>query len=224
MSKPTVRLHQGDCLEFLKTLEAGSIDAVISDPPYGMKWNTDSTRFSGGKKTNRRLGDGRADWGDIKGDGEPFDPSPWLGFRKVILWGANHYAARLPVGTTLVWLKKGDHLFGTFLSDAEVGWMKGGYGVYCHRRNFPSSSRSKENNGSIAHPTQKPISLMEWCISKLKLKPGATIFDPYMGSGTTGVAAIRMGMNFVGCELDPTYFAIAERRIAEANDTLPLAG
>lgn len=138
-------------------------------------------------------------------------------FPKVILWGANHFAQRLPVGTTLVWIKKGDHLFGTFLSDAEIGWMKGGHGVYCHRQTFVSSSRAKESGiGESAHPTQKPLDLMAWCIEKLRLPKGATIFDPYMGSGTTGVAAIRAGYDFIGVEQQPEYFAIAQRRIAEA--------
>jgi site-specific DNA-methyltransferase (adenine-specific) len=212
-----IDLRRGDCLKVLKTIPAGSVDAVVTDPLYGMKWNTDSTRFSGGQSGDKRyLIEGRGDWGKITSDDRPFEPAPWLAFPKVILWGANHYAARLPVGTTLVWVKKADHLFGTFLSDAEVGWMKGGYGVYCFRKQFPPPSRMKENGGKVAHPNQKPLSLMKWCINRLKLKPGATIFDPYMGSGTTGVAAAQLGLSFIGCEIDPGYFATARRRIKAA--------
>lgn len=218
IAKPTVRLHRGDCLEFLKTLEPGSIDAIVADPPYGMKWNTNSKRFTAAAKHKR--GDGRDDWGDVKNDVEPFDPSPWLGFPRVVLFGANHYAARLPVGTTLVWIKKADHLFGSFLSDAEIGWMKGGHGVYCFRKQFPPPSRMHEAGGKVAHPTQKPIGLMAWCIGKLKLAPGMTVFDPYMGSGTTGVACMEAGINFVGCEVDEGYFKVADRRISEASATL----
>lgn len=212
---PTAQLHFGDCLDILREIPGGSVGAVVTDPPYGMRWNTDSTRFSGGQWKEKRYGaQGRADWGAIASDSEPFDPSPWLSFPKVILWGANHYAARLPVGTTLVWLKKADHLFGTFLSDAEIGWMKGGYGVYCHRQQFPAPSRMKEGGGRVVHPNQKPIALMQWCVERLKLRPGATVLDPYMGSGTTGVAAVRLGFNFIGIESDPEYHAIAERRIS----------
>jgi DNA modification methylase len=202
-----VDLRLGDCLEVLADLPRDAV--IVSDPPYGMAWNTDSTRFTFG---------GRSDWGKVRGDDRPFDPSPWLGFRKVILWGANHYGARLPVGTTLVWIKKADHLFGTFLSDAEIGWMKGGYGVYCYRKSFPSFCRIKEGGGKVVHPTQKPIGLMEWCIGRLKLEPGTLVVDPYMGSGTTGVAAVRLGFDFVGCEIDPAYYAVARARIdAELN-------
>ena len=88
-------LHNGDCLEFLESLDTAKIDAVVSDPPYGMTWNTDSTRYSGGSIAHKRK-TGRADWGVIQGNDKPFDPSPWLRFKKVILRGANHYAAALP--------------------------------------------------------------------------------------------------------------------------------
>lgn len=208
-----VRLIQGDCLKALP--EIGHVDAVVSDPPYGIAWSTNSKRYSDGHRAIRG-GEGRDDWPAIHGDAEPFDPAPWLAFPKVILWGANHYAQCLPTGTTLVWLKKADHLFGTFLSDAELAWMKGGYGVYCYRQQFPPPSRAKESHGRCAHPTQKPVELMRWCLSKLKLPPGAVVLDPYMGSGTTGVAAVSLGLRFVGVEMEPSYFAAARRRIAEA--------
>lgn len=202
-------LYLGDCREILPTL--GQVDAVVTDPPYGMAWNTDSTRFSAGAI---KRGKGRGDWGAIKQDATPFDPAPWLAFDECILWGANHYAARLPIGTTLVWMKKAPHLFGTFLSDAEVGWQKGGHGVYCHYEQFPPPSRMAEHDGTAAaHPTQKPIGLMSWCIGRVK---GETILDPFMGSGTTGVAAVRLGRTFIGIELDERYFDIACKRVAEA--------
>ena len=203
-------LYLGDCLEILPTL--GEVDAVVTDPPYGMGWNTDSKRFSGGNRISR--GEGRDDWGDIKSDDEPFDPAPWLGFNSVVLWGANHYAQRLPVGSTLVWLKKHSGLFGTFLSDAEIGWAKGGHGVYCHYQQFPPPSRMAENNGATAHPTQKPIGLMVWCLQEFASK--GTVLDPYMGSGTTGVACVKLGRKFIGIEIEPKYFDIACKRIEEA--------
>lgn len=205
----SVQLYLGDCLQILPHL--GPVDAVVTDPPYGMKWNPDSTRFTGG---SRKRGDGRGDWKAVHGDDKPFDPTPWLGFPRVVLFGANHYAARLPVGTTLVWIKRADHLFGSFLSDAEIAWMKGGYGVYCYREQFPPPSRIAENDGeSVAHPTQKPIGLMRWCIDRAGIQEGQTILDPFMGSGTTGVACVRTGRRFVGIEIEPTYFEIAVKRI-----------
>lgn len=213
-----VTLYLGDCREILPTL--GKIDAVVSDPPYGMEWNTDSTRFSGGDpaKNNRRRGNGTSRWGAIIGDAIPFDPIPWLAFGETILWGSNHFAERLPRGTTLVWAKKGTAAWGTFLSDAEIGWQSGGYGVYCKHVEFQGGlQRKAENDGlQAAHPTQKPIALMEWCIERLKSR--GTILDPFMGSGTTGVAAVNLGRKFVGIEIDPGYFDIACRRIQAALD------
>lgn len=208
-------LYLGENAEVLPQLDRSC--RVVSDPPYGMDWNTDSTRFSGGEaEHNRKRGQGRSDWGEIEGDAEPFDPAPWLEFRSAVLWGANHYWQRLPVGRTLLWIKKPTHLLGTFLSDFEVGWASGGHGCFAHFRQFPPPSRTAENDGkTVGHPTQKPLSLMEWCISEFA-KGDEPIVDPFMGSGTTGVAAIRQGRPFVGIEKRPDYFETACRRIAEA--------
>lgn len=204
----SVTLYCGDCRAIVPTL--GRVDAVVSDPPYGMNWRTDSTRFTGGALSR---GQGRADWGDIVGDRTRFDPSEWLAFRECILFGANHYAQLLPVGTTLVWMKKAPHLLGTFLSDAEIAWKKGGHGVYIHFEQFPPPARMAENDGSVAHPTQKPIGLMAWCLRRVK---GHTILDPFMGSGTTGVAAVQLGRKFIGIEIEERYFNIAVERITNA--------
>ena len=196
------------------------VDAVVTDPPYGIANNTNSKRFTNGNRDFQR-GEGRNDWPEVLGDNRPFDPSPWIASPKVVLWGANHFSSLLPPGTTLVWIKKSDLLFGTFLSDAEIGWMKGGYGVFCFRKQFPPPSRMKEAGGSCAHPNQKPIDLMKWCIGRLNLPPGATILDPYMGSGTTGVAAVQLGFRFIGVEENPAYYDTAKRRILLVRSDCP---
>jgi DNA modification methylase len=104
-------------------------------------------------------------------------------------------------------------LFGTFLSDAEIGWKKGGTGVFCYYKQFPPPSRMTENDGKVAHPTQKPLALMEWCLGKIK---GETILDPFMGSGTTLVACANLGRKGIGIEIDERYFDTACRRVEEA--------
>lgn len=208
-------LYLADCMEVLKDVPADA--AVVSDPPYGMDYDTDSTRFSGCTSGPPR-GQGRSDR-VIKGDDVPFDPTPWLAFKRVTLWGANHYARFLPVGTTLVWIKKYPQHYGTFLSDAEVGWQSWGHGVYCFNAPDSIGRRRKEVHGNAfgpatAHPTQKPIALMEWCLDRTG--PAPVIVDPYMGSGTTGIACMTRNQPFIGCELDPTYFDLACERIANA--------
>ena len=210
-------LYLADCREVLPTLP--KVDAVITDPPYGMNYNTDSRRFSG--FTQEGLpprGNGRADR-KIIGDDEAFDPSPWLAFPVVVLFGSNHFGQRLPVGTTLVWLKKSPQHYGTFLSDAEVAWEKGGHGVYVFYAEDSNARRRLEANGSVfsvegtAHPTQKPVALMEWCLQR---NPAEMTLDPFMGSGTTGVACANLQRRFIGIERERKYFDIACRRIEDA--------
>jgi len=226
-----VTIIHGDCQDW-----AGEADAVISDPPYGMDWNPDSTRFSGGQSPKITGGrkNGRAQHrvsrcDKIEGDSVPFDPGPWLEYKHVALWGANHFGARLPVGTTLVWIKRYEKLYGSFLSDAELAWVKGGHGVYCRRKIFTPPTRAVEGGGTGAypvaiHPNQKPIEIMAWCMDKAKVPEGATVLDPYMGSGTTGIACIRTGRRFVGIEIDTGHFATARKRLERelAQGRLPL--
>jgi site-specific DNA-methyltransferase (adenine-specific) len=208
-----VKLYCGDALEILPTLEAGSVDAIVCDPPYGCNNDCDYTRFS----PSGSLGyvHDSNNHAPIHNDDIPFDPTPWLQFQNVILWGYQFFARALPVGTVLVWNKKRDSMLGTFLSDCELAWQKGGKGVYLFNHEWSGFMRASEKNDKTLHPTQKPVALMRWCIERIS-KPGDTIFDPYMGSGTTIVAAIQTGRNAIGIEIDPTYFAIAEKRIAEA--------
>src|SRR4030095_16897408 len=201
-----VTIYHGDCLEILPELE--SVDLVLTDPPYGINNNNDYTRFSkppkGHGKTSTRT------YSPIIGDSEFFDPSPWLKFERVILWGYNHFARHCPMGTTLVWIKRLDGAFGSFLSDAELAWMKGGHGVYCFR---DLSNNRIYKIGERVHPTQKPVSLMSWCLGFVPNTQ--TILDPYMGSGTTLRAAKDLGRKAIGIEIEEKYCEIAARRMAQ---------
>lgn len=204
-------LMLADCLDVMKDMAGNSADCVVTDPPYGINLNTDNSRFSGGTAGNmakRGNGVGTAGGKPIINDSTPFDPSPILrmGGDKII-WGWNHFPDKLPRGSCLVWVKRNDEAYGSFLSDAELAWMSKGHGVYCHKdlsNNAITNSRT--------HPTQKPVSLMEWCLS---FTQGA-VLDPFMGSGTTGVACVNLGRKFIGIEIDEDYFNIACRRIEEA--------
>jgi len=196
-----VTLYHGDCREIAPTL--GGEFAVISDPPYGVAWNTDYRRFTSGFNTPCTKHN------EIANDAEPFDPSPWLGYPAVVLWGATCYPERLRVGTWLVWDKR--HKNGTaFLADAEVAWMKGGHGVYIYSQTQQGCVREEP----VEHPTQKPVGLMRWCISRAA-KGGLPILDPFAGVGSTLIAAKQLGRRSVGIEIKESYCETAARRLSQ---------
>jgi site-specific DNA-methyltransferase (adenine-specific) len=198
-----ITIYHGDCREILPTLEGDF--AIVSDPPYGMKWDGKVTR---GKNGTGKSGPTRNYGTSIAGDDEPFDPSFMLGYVEVILWGFNHYPQHLAKGTALVWLKRYDDGFGSFLSDAEIAWFNQGCGVYCKR----DVSMQAESSNRV-HPAQKPIDLMQWSIGFVKAE---TIADPYSGSGTTLVAAKNLGRNAIGIELEERYCEIAANRLRQS--------
>lgn len=207
-----VDLYLGDCREILPTL--GPVDAVVTDPPYGNKHSGDSARFSGGQT---RRGKGTTH-GRIVGDGEAFDPAPFMIGQHQIFFGANYFPHHLRPGSFLIWAKRRPAAYGTFLSDGEVAWFSKGRGIYMLEHVFAGSAAAMEYTGDAyapsAHPFQKPLAVMEWCLGFI---PDANIIlDPFMGSGTTGVAAIRTGRKFIGIEVEPKYFDVACRRLEEA--------
>ncbi len=201
------QLHHGDCLDILPTLAAGSVDAVICDPPYGIAHRR-------GKAGNRGKGITRGTLGII-GDDKPFDPTPLLNFPIVVLFGANWFAEKLPAGRWLIWDKQEHGGSGDF-SEAEIAWCNQGKALKIFRHMWLGVQRASEVGKPRLHPTQKPVKLMEWILDVAKVPKGATVLDPYMGSGTTGVACANTGRAFIGIERDEHYFAIASERIAAA--------
>jgi site-specific DNA-methyltransferase (adenine-specific) len=211
-----ITIYHSDCREVLPDVWFG-VDLLLTDPPYGISLNTDNSRFSGGTKGNiakRGNGIGSANGAPIINDDHPFDPSFLLSYgRDQVIWGWNHYPEKLPRGACLVWLKRNDAAFGTFLSDAELAWMSKGHGVYC-RRDLSNNAIANQR----VHPTQKPESLMRWC---LDFFPDANlVLDPFMGSGTTLRAAKDMGRAAIGIEIEERYCEIAAQRLSQ--EVLPL--
>lgn len=196
-------LYLGDCMEILPTLP--KVDAVVTDPPYGIGYQ----RGAGGKGKHTKRNDA-----PIAGDDKPFDPDPFLAW-PCILWGANHYAQRLPHGRWLAWNKLGPLQPWDDFCDVEFAWQN----TRAADRIFSLlwkgiCQADKREGGERAHPTQKPVALMEWCLSFLPT--AQTVLDPFMGSGTTGVACANQGRKFIGIEIEPRYFDIACERIAAA--------
>ena len=186
-----------------------SIVTVVTDPPYGINWDGNYDRFTGKKGISPN------EYSDIKNDNKSFDPSYWISFDEVILWGANIYCNKLPSGQWLVWDKRASD-GSSFLADAEIAWQKSnGYGVYIKSINQQSE---KSKTRDIAHPTKKPIDLMVWCLQRLKYT--GAVLDPYSGSGSTMVAAHQLKRRCYGMELDPKYCQVIVDRMLKLDPNL----
>lgn len=203
-------LYLGDCVDLLPTLAAG-VDAIVSDPPYGINFATSGggRGISGGAYKSKFAGK------RIINDDKPFDPSHLIELGlPTILWGGNHYANGLDNSAHwLCWDKRAASGHTNDFADCELAWCSKKGVARMFRHHWDGMMKASERGVERQHPTQKPIALMQWCIEQLG-RP-AVICDPYMGSGTTGVAAVQMGLRFVGCEIDPDYFDVAVERITD---------
>lgn len=201
-------LYLGDCLEILPTLE--KVDAVITDPPYGIDYDPHRSQGSG-------FGGKRRELSRVVGDAVPFTPTALIAMNlPSVLWGGNNYASRLPdSGGWLYWDKRnmGATGRGFIGSDGELAWTNLSNQVRTFSHLWFGAFRAGDH-GEFVHPTQKPTALMRWCID-LAGNPELTL-DPYMGSGSTGVAAVQMNRRFIGIEIEPKYFDIACERIENA--------
>lgn len=206
-------LYLGDCVALRDSLPACA--GIVSDPPYGIGYA--HSGFHDGSIGMTAAANKRGA-PPVHGDDRPFDPAPWLALNKnVLLFGADHFYPRLPdSGRWLAWNKLGDLEPWDSFSDVEFAWHSQDKAARIFSMMWKGLACDKrgENGGLREHTTQKPIRLMRWAIEQAGSP--ASILDPYMGSGTTGVAAMQMGLKFVGVEIDPGYFAIACRRIEEA--------
>jgi site-specific DNA-methyltransferase (adenine-specific) len=213
-----VTIYHGDCREILPTITA---DLLLSDPQYqladGKRANTMGLSTGRGTDVLKGIKLRQKDWGTFKGDEVPFDPTELLRFPKVILWGAIHYANRLPNSTSwLIWDKRN----GTDSddnADAEMARSNIGGPARVHRQLWRGICRAGEENialqGEKLHPFQKPIALMRWCLS---LVPKAQrVVDHQMGSGTTLRAAKDLGRKAIGIEIEEKYCEIAAKRMAQ---------
>jgi hypothetical protein len=186
-------LYLGDCREILPLL--AHHDAVVTDPPYGIGIAANPVRQRHAKKA----------WDNTVPEASLFALMASVAKHQVI-WGGNYFG--LPANQCfLVWDKVQPQDFS--LAMCEQAWTNIAKPAKLFRRHAVSYEKH--------HPTQKPVELMRWCLEQLP-EPAERVLDPFMGSGTTGVACAMAGLGFTGIEVDPAYFDIACRRIRQAYD------
>jgi DNA modification methylase len=204
-----ITIFNADCRDVLPTL--GPVELVLTDPPYGVNHDTDYTRFTG-PEHDRHLWMSRTHT-PLANDRESFDPAHLLSIgSQHIIFGMNHFSQHLPPGSLLVWDKRDPAGGASLMSDAEAAWWDHGRGIYIFSHMW-IGYRRKSEIGQHTHPTQKPVSLMRWCIQRSKAT--GTILDPYMGSGPVLQAAKELGSRAIGIEIDERYCEIAARRLSQ---------
>lgn len=221
-------LYLGDCREIMPTL--GKFDVGLFDPPYGQKIAAKPKIGSEGAQLDR--GNNRSPYDGSVGraamtvhqtsdwDNDPPSAEVWAMAAstapKIIAFGFNRLAHLYgPTPKMLIWDKKNKNGWEDTFADGEVAWTRGISGpTRIYRHLWVGSLRASEHEkGAKVHPAQKPIVVMGWCLRQAG--PGSVI-DPWMGAGSTGIAAIQSGRAYTGIEINPKYFDIACRRIADA--------
>ena len=202
-------LYLGDCRDILPTLP--KVDLVLTDPPYGIGkpiYRENKSNVAAAKRKD--YGIDVTEW-DLKQDDSIINSVIAKGIN-AILWGGNYFYVE-PSPCWLIWDKNnGDNRF----ADAELAWTNLKKAVRLKKYTWNGMIQENMKQKEIRdHPTQKPVPVMEWCIN-LAPKATSTVADPFMGSGTTGVACANLGKTFYGIEREPKYFDIACQRIENA--------
>lgn len=227
----SVYLFQGDSISYLKSLSDDSVDLVVTDPPYRTTSRGNSGTSGGMLATKLNMSVRVFNHNDV-------DIKEWIPECFRILKEGSHFYCMtnhtnlidmLNCATksgfhfikSLVW-DKGNKIMGQYyMSQFEyILFFRKGKGVKinnCGTSDILSvpNKKMKNENGNNVHDTEKPVELMQILIENSS-KEGQLVIDPFMGIGSTGIACVNSNRKFIGCELDPTYFEIAQQRINEA--------
>jgi len=220
-----VQLHLGDCLEVMRSMADSSVDAVVTDPPYGIG-------FKYATYDDSPEGYGEWLWSVLLEAERLCKPgSPvfvWQAMPNVRLFGewfprnyrifaaCKNFVQMRPIAMQYAF----DPVIAWW-TDGDI-WSEGTLSRDYHVANTnPAMRQPGMSNYVNGHPCPRPLDQVQHMVSQW-VRPGGTVLDCFAGSGTTGVACVKTGRNFIGIEIDPTYFAIAEKRIAEAQMQLPL--
>lgn len=203
-------LYLGDCLPIMEGMKENEVDAVVTDPPYGLG-EAAGKNESRGKLAKATMFTSKA-WDNSTPNSDIFTHVKRISCYQVI-FGGNYFDLE-PTSCWLVWDKvNGDSDF----ADCELAWTNLKKAVRLIKYRWAGMlQQDMKNKEERVHPTQKPIPVMVWCIGHLPIEEDSLILDPFMGSGTTGIAAHKTGHRFIGIEQDEDYFNIACKRIEQA--------
>ena len=226
-----ITLHLGDCLEYMRMMETESVDAVVTDPPYpelkgGLDLYLPDSGVASVRNVSRTVGtpwETSLDWMDEAWRITKYGMLIFCSYHSVDIVKSKFRDKAIGL---ITWHKRNSmppinnvphfttEFIWAFKKTPGLKWrnLETFYDIPGLPGGCMGNERVKNIDGTTAHPTQKPLLLIR---QLLKIEP-MSVFDPFMGSGTTGVACIQTGRNFIGCEIDPTYFAIAEKRIVQA--------
>ena len=214
----TVQLYLGDCIEFMCTLPDGSVDAVITDQPYGIdfKYNNHNDNPENYPKLMRAV---VAECQRLVGKGPC---AFWQAMKNAPVWH-NWFPTEFRLFAACKGFVQYRPTAVQYSFDPIVFWgnIRNKPSVYSKDYHIQSLAPFGTGRTKIDHPCPRPYEQTIYVV-QLFTQSGDIVFDPFMGSGTTGVACVKTGRNFIGCEIDPTYFAIAEKRIAQAQLQIPL--
>lgn len=231
-------VYNMDCMDYMRTLPDKAFDLAIVDPPYGIlapKMNMGSApnrhgkgqypgistaermrrvrRDSGaGKLKNRALNTMKCDWDDAPPTQEYFDELFRVS-RNQIIWGGNYFPLP-PTRGIVCWDKQ--QPWENF-SQWEMAWTS----FDCPAKLISLSNTGGRNDEQKIHPTQKPVRLYEWLLTKFA-RGGELILDTHVGSGSSRIACAELGFGFVGCEIDKTYWELQEKRFRDYSSQLRL--
>jgi site-specific DNA-methyltransferase (adenine-specific) len=199
-------LHHGDCLEVMRTMADKSVDCVITDPPYGveLEYSSYEDTFENWKDLiSRFIPEAiRVSRGSVIVPTSMFEAEQYLHSLNPIwriCWFKGASCTRSPIG----------------LKDWEPTFV---FGAKPKRQihDYFTAHANQVRSDFPEHPCPKPLAWAMWLVRKLT-DEGETVFDPFMGSGTTGVAAMKLGCEFIGVEKDGGYFNLAKSRIHDAS-------
>ena len=203
-----MQLYNDDCLNVMRLMADKSVDLILTDPPYGIGEAAGKNKSRGNKAVAKDYGD--LEWDNAIPSKAYFDEIMRVSKHQVI-FGGNYFVEHLRNSSCwIVWDKdNGENDF----ADCELAWCSFSSAVRRLKLRWNGMlQQDMKNKEHRIHPTQKPVRLFEWILEKYA-EPGWKIMDPFLGSGSTAIAANRLGFDFIGVEKEPSYFEAALERI-----------